>query len=134
MEFGIEKLDMLIMISGKQQMTERIDLPNQEKIPTFGENVTYKNFGILEPYIIKQAETKENIIKEYFWRTRKLQEIKLYCRNLIKMSNIWAVPLVRYLELFLKSIIDVLQQIDQRTRNLMGMHEALHIRYYAVSR
>ena len=31
MGFGIEKCSMLIMISGKQQMTEGIELPNQKK-------------------------------------------------------------------------------------------------------
>ena len=43
MEFGIEKLSMLIMESGKQQMTEGIGLPNQEKkIRTLGEKGNYK--------------------------------------------------------------------------------------------
>ena len=31
MEFGIEKCAMLIMKSGKRQMTEGLELPNQEK-------------------------------------------------------------------------------------------------------
>ena len=37
MEFGIEKCATLIMKSGKRHMTERIELPNQEKIRTLGE-------------------------------------------------------------------------------------------------
>ena len=32
MEYGTEKCEMLIMIRGKRQMTEIIELPNQEKI------------------------------------------------------------------------------------------------------
>ena len=36
-------------------------------------------------------EVKENILKEYFWRTRKLLETKLYRRNLIRGINTWAV-------------------------------------------
>ena len=43
MEFGIEKLVMLIMKSGKKQMTEGIELLNQEKIRTLGEKETYKS-------------------------------------------------------------------------------------------
>ena len=47
-EFGIEKCAMLVMKSGKQYMTEGIELPNQEKIEMLGEKETYKYLGILE--------------------------------------------------------------------------------------
>ena len=46
MEFGIEKCAMLVMKSGKQHMTDGIELPNQDKIRTLGENETYKYLGI----------------------------------------------------------------------------------------
>ena len=42
MEFGIEKRAMFIMKSRKPQMTEGIDLPNQEKIRTIRGKETYK--------------------------------------------------------------------------------------------
>ena len=48
MEFVIEKCAMLIMKSGKRQMTVGTKLPSQEKITTVGENQTYKYLGILE--------------------------------------------------------------------------------------
>ena len=38
MEFGIEKCSMLIMKSGKQHMTDGIELPNHDKIRTLEEN------------------------------------------------------------------------------------------------
>ena len=41
-------------------MMEGMELPNQEKIRTFGEKETYKYFGILEADTIKQGEMKEN--------------------------------------------------------------------------
>ena len=44
-EFGIEKCSMLIMKSGKPQMTEEIELPNQDKIRTFEEKKTCQIFG-----------------------------------------------------------------------------------------
>ena len=47
MEFGIEKCAMLVMKSGKRQLTERMELPNKNKIKTFAENETYKYLGIL---------------------------------------------------------------------------------------
>ena len=72
MEFGIEKYATLGMKSGKRHLTDRIDLPNQDKITTLGEKETYKYSGILEADIIKQEEMKEKIKKEYLRRTRKL--------------------------------------------------------------
>ena len=87
MEFGIEKCAMLVMKSDKRQLTDGMELPNQDKIKTLAENETYKYLGILEADTIKQAEMKEKIQKEYLRRTRKLLEIKLNCRNLIKGIN-----------------------------------------------
>ena len=37
MKFGIENWAMLIMRIGKRQMTEKIELPNKEKIRTLRE-------------------------------------------------------------------------------------------------
>ena len=42
MEFGIEKCSMLVKKNGKRHMTDRMELPNEEKIRTPGENKTYK--------------------------------------------------------------------------------------------
>ena len=60
MEFGIEKCAMLGMKSGKRHMTEGMELPNQEKFRTLGENETYKYLCILETDT-KQVEVKEKI-------------------------------------------------------------------------
>ena len=61
-----------------------MELPNQEKIRTLGEKETYKYLDILEVDTIKQVEIKDTIQKEYLRRTRKLLEIKLSSRKLIK--------------------------------------------------
>ena len=53
---------------------------------------------------------------------------KLNCRNLIKGINTWVAPLIRYSGPFLKWTREKLKQIDQRTRELMTMHKALHPR------
>ena len=71
---------------------------------------------------------KEKLKKEYLRRTSKLLETKLRSRNLIKEINTWVVPLERYSELFLKWTREELQQMDQRTRKLMTMHNALYTR------
>ena len=102
MEFGIETCVMLVMKSGKQHMTDGMELPNHDKILTLGKEETYKYLGILEADTIKQVEIKDKIRKEYLRRTRKLLETKLSSRNLIKGINTWAVPLIRYSGPFLK--------------------------------
>ena len=102
MEFCIERCVLLARKSGKRQLTDGIELPNQDKIRTLAEKETYKYLGIIEADTIKQVEMKNKIQKEYLRRTRKLLETKLNSRNLIKGINTWAVPLVRYSGPFLK--------------------------------
>ena len=112
------------MKNGKRQL---IELPKQEKIRTLGEQKTYKYLGILEAGIIKQVEMKENFLKEYLGRTRKLLETKLHSRSLIKGISIWAVQHLRYSGPFLKWTRK-LQKMNQRTRKHLVMHNALHPR------
>ena len=59
MEFGIEKCAMLVMKSGKRQLTDGMELPNKDKIKTLAENETYQYLGTLEADTIKQAKMKE---------------------------------------------------------------------------
>ena len=61
MEFDIEKCTLLVMKSGKHYITDRLELPNQDKIRTLAENETYKYLGILEADTIKQVEMKNRI-------------------------------------------------------------------------
>ena len=49
------------MRSGKIQITEGIELQNQERIRKHGEKENYKYLGLLEKDTIKQAEMKEKI-------------------------------------------------------------------------
>ena len=51
------------MKSGKRQMTEGIELLNQEKIITLEEHETYKYLEILVLDTIKRAEMKEKKLK-----------------------------------------------------------------------
>ena len=127
MEFGIEKCAMLVVKIGKRHLTDGMELPNQDKIRTLGENETYKYSGILEADTIKQVKMKDKIKKKNL-RTIKLLETKLSSRNLIKGINTWAVPIVRYSGPFIKWTEDEFKQMDQRTRKLMKMHKAIHAR------
>ena len=115
MEFGIEKCAVLVMKSSKWHMTDKMELPNQDKIRTLRENETYKYLGILKADTIKQVEMKEKIQWESLRRTRKLLKTKLSNRNIIKGINTWAVSLIRYSGPFLKWIRDEVKQM--RTKN-----------------
>ena len=54
---------MFLKKNSKSQITEEIELLNQEKIRTLGKKENYKYLGILEVDTIKQAEMKEKIRK-----------------------------------------------------------------------
>ena len=63
------------MKSGKQHLTNGMELPNQDKIGMLTENETYKYLGILETDTFKQVEMKNKIQKEY------LRELENYSRQ-----------------------------------------------------
>ena len=46
------------MQSGKWQLTDGMELANQDKIRRLGEKEIYKYLGILEAYTIKEVEMK----------------------------------------------------------------------------
>ena len=122
MEFGIEKCSILIMKSGKQYMTERMELLKQEKIRRKCIN-TCEYWKVTSS---KQVKMKEKIEKENLRRSRKIFENKLYIRKLIKRKTTWAVPFVRYSGPFLKWNREELEQMDQWIRKLMTNHKVLH--------
>ena len=134
MKFGREKCALLIMKSGKRQMTEVIELPNEGKIRTFGEQEIYDYLGILEVDTMRQGEMTERMKKEYHKRMRKLIKTKLHSINGIKRINNWTVPLERYSRPFLKATREEFQQMDQRTKKFMTIHKDLHPRDYDVDR
>ena len=87
------------MQSGKRHHTDRMELPNQDKIRTIGEKEIYKYLGILEAdTLVEMKKTK----KRYLGKNNKSLDSKLHSRNLIKEINYRAGSLVRYLGLFLK--------------------------------
>ena len=99
--------------SEKQETTHdgQNQITKSRKIRTLGEKQTYKYVGILEADTIKQVEMKEEIKKEYFGRvvfrrTRKLREIKLYSRNLIKEMDTCTAPP--------RKILGTILGVDQR--------------------
>ena len=85
----------------------------RRKIRTLVKKENYKYLGILEADIIKQAEMKEKIKKEYLKGTTNLLETKLHDRNLIKGINTCVVPLVRYSGPFLMLTKEEFQEMEK---------------------
>ena len=62
-EFGIDKCAMLGMKSGKLNLTDGIELPNQEKIRSLREKETYKYLEILKDDT-KQVKMKKKKLRK----------------------------------------------------------------------
>ena len=77
----MEKCALLEM---KRGTLETVGGPNQEEMRALDEHDTYKYMSVLEVDTLKSTEMKEKIRNEYLSRTRKLFEIKLFSRYLIK--------------------------------------------------
>ena len=71
MEFAIKQSAMLIRKSGKRQMTEEIELPNQDKIRTFAGKEIYKYLEVLLADTIKYVNMKEKIKKRILQENKK---------------------------------------------------------------
>ncbi|XP_068697162.1 uncharacterized protein [Montipora foliosa] len=69
---------------------------------------------------------KETVTKEYKRRIRKILETKLNGGNLVKATNTWAIPLLRYSAASLDWRKSELQDLDRKTRKLLTMHNGLH--------
>ena len=54
----------MVMKSGKQHRTDKMELPNQDKIRTLREKETYNYLGILEADTTQQVDMKEKNQKE----------------------------------------------------------------------
>ena len=74
MEFRQEKCALLMMRSGKRQMTEGIELPNQEKFITFGEKGNYEYLGILEVDTIKKFKRSASRKRENYSKPNYISE------------------------------------------------------------
>ena len=53
------------MKSGKREITEEIELPNQERMRILREKENYKFFGLLEADTIKQEEMEKNSVTRH---------------------------------------------------------------------
>ena len=83
MEFGIEKCAMLVTKSGKRHLTDRIELPNEDKIRTLGkkETITWASWKLTSSNKEMKEEKKnpERIFQENQKAIQdKIMDQKLY--------------------------------------------------------
>ena len=117
MGFGIEKCAMLLVKNWNWQMTKS---RNNQNAWSKGNLQVLRNIG-REHHQTSGGKRKKKKKKVCLRRTRKLLEIKLCRRNLTKLIQTWAVPLIRYSEPFLKWTREELQGMVQNRRKLVTM-------------
>ena len=81
-EFIIEKYVMWIPKNGKREITERIELPNQEGFGMLGEKKNYKYLGILEADTIRDEKKKKKRLPQKNAKARsQARQWKFHYRN-----------------------------------------------------
>ena len=71
---------------------------------------------------------KIKVLNEYKRRVQKIVKTKLNGKNIVKVINTWAIPVLRYSAPFLSWTKTEFQSIDGKTRKLLTIHNGLHPR------
>ena len=103
-EFGIEKCAMLVMKSGERHMTDEMELTNQDKIRTLGENEIYKQLGYLRGWHHQTSGNERQNSKGISQETRKLLETKTFEQKPHQRN--------KYLGYAIRNIFRTLFQVD----------------------
>ena len=127
MEFGIEKCAVVKIERGMKKHCQGIVLPSGEVMKEVDDN-GYRYLGVLEGAGIMNKEMKKKVKEEYLRRVKLVAKSRLYAGNLIKDVNAWAVSVVRYSAGVLDWTEKELKAMDVRTRKLLTMFGAFHMR------
>ena len=123
MEFGIGKWAMVIIKSGKRQIAEGIELPIQEKIRMNRKPKVLGNIGS------GHHQTSEDKRKnEYLRRMKKTFRNQTLQQESHQRDKYLGYPNCKILGTILKIDEVRIQKMDQRTRKLKTIHQALHPR------
>ena len=127
MEFGMDKCAVLEIKSGVQVSCNGIVLPDDKTMQEV-EPEGYKYLGVLEGADIKMKDMKDKVRKEYLRRVKATAGSQLHAGNLLQAVNTWAVSVVRYTAGILDWSTRELEAMDTKTRKILAMNRALHIR------
>ena len=125
-EFGIEKLAMLVMGKEKFVKSGGIELRDDKVFKSLQEGQSYKYLEILDADKFLEEKMKLNVSKEYIRRLSKFFKSKLNGGNFVHGVNTWAVFLLRYSAAFVSWRKSEMQAIDRKTRKLFTIYGALH--------
>ena len=76
----------------------------------------------------KDESVKDRLSKEYVRRVKKVIRSKLNGGNMVRVINSWAVSLLRYSGGVVRWTKVELMNLDQKTRKLLIIQDALHAR------
>ena len=127
LELGLSKCDVLIMKRGNVDESDGLCMPDVTMMRNIEEG-GYKYLGILEADGIKHDEMKKQLKKEYIRRVRNALILKLNGGNIISAINSRAVSIVRYGAGIIKWTKKELEELDRKTRKLMSMYSAQHLK------
>ena len=123
----MDKCAVLEMRQGGKVKCEGIELPDGKVMKEVEED-GYKYLGVLEGVGLKNAKMKELVRTEYLRRVKLVAGSKLYAGNMVRAVNAWAVSVVRYTAGVLDWKEQELQALDVKTRKILTMNGAFHIR------
>ena len=127
MEFGIDKCATIEIRHGKQVECSGIELPGGAVMKEVEES-GYKYLGVLEGACIMNREMKDLVRKEYYRRVKLVAGSWLLGGNMVHSVNTWAVSVVRYTAGILKWSNSELTAMDGKTRKLLTMKGAFHLK------
>ena len=128
MEFGINKYATLVPKKGEVTKFNGISLPDGRVMKGLIERGSYKYLSILQADQIQYTEMRKKVKGEHLRKVCKVLETKLNGGNIIKGINTWAVSLLRCFAAFIDWSCAELTQLHQRTRKLITIHNALHLK------
>ena len=94
MQYGVSRCGVLVMKRGKMCKCKGNEIPSGELIKEVDTEGGHVYLGVLEAYIIKYKNIKDNLKREYTRRVRKI--LKLNSKNVVNGINCRAISILRY--------------------------------------
>ena len=124
MEFGLSKCKCINIVNGKYQKMGGIKLLSGGVMEELNADESYKYLGIEELEVIKHADIKNKISKNFKSKLRKLLETELNARNLFQAINECILPLISYSFGVVQWTEDELKSYDILARKMLHMYRA----------
>ena len=128
MSFGIAKCAHVGIRRGKVYNSDGISLPSDDLIKSLSYNETYKYLGIFENFDIDHETLRAKVTAEYKRRIRLILSSELSANNKFKAINTFAIPVIRYTAAIVQWPVNILKELDRKTRKFLCLFRGLHPR------